>query len=151
MSLWNLCGVRAEWGRRARAINKLLLWRLLYWERSSRESSVVVTTPGMFRGSNTMGRDGDPINASIMTRTLHTGAKIISTTKIWLFQACCEWCGLTDGIPFPVFYRRTQIPVLVVNILINSRQGEKPGKSPDLPFQWVSISFQTFPMQPGST
>ena len=47
---------------------------------SSGESSVVVTTPGMFL---TMGRDGDPINASIMTHsTLHTGAKIISTTKI---------------------------------------------------------------------
>ena len=72
-----------------------------------------------------MGGDGDPINASIMTRTLNTGAKIISTTKIWLFQACCEWCGLTDCIPAPAFYRQLQIPDLVVNILINSTQGLK--------------------------
>ena len=49
-------------------------------ESGAVESSVVVTTPGMFRHN---GLDGDPINASIMTHsTLHTGAKIISTTRI---------------------------------------------------------------------
>lgn len=73
-----------------------------------------------------MGWDGDPINASIMTHsTLHTGAKIISTTKIWLFPACLELSGLTDCIPAPVFYRRLQIPNIVVNILINSTQSHR--------------------------
>ena len=90
-------------------------------ESGAVESSVVVTTPGMFRHN---GLDGDPINASIMTHsTLHTGAKIISTTRIWLFPACCELCGLIDCIPALVFYRRLQIPKLV-NILINSTRGK---------------------------
>ena len=152
-----VCGICVEW-EQSRGNQQIIIMATLL--RAVERVQLLSLLPEC---SDTMGRDGDPINASIMTHsTLHTGAKIISTTKIWLFQACCEWCGLTDGIPLSLFYRRTQIPVLVVNILINSQfntgRGEKPGKSPDRPLQWVSIPntyipFQTildFLIQPGS-
>ena len=78
MSLWNLCGVRAEWGQTGRGNQQIIIMATLL--RAVERVQLLSLLPEC---SNTMARDGDPINASIMTHgTLHTGAKIISTTKI---------------------------------------------------------------------